>query len=469
MRNFEKTQRPVRILQFGTGNFLRGFADWMVDIMNQYTDFNSGVHVVQIHGKSLPEDFILQNFNYHVLTKGIINGEKIEEKRLITCLSGMTNANLDYSSFLNLSKLPDLQFVISNTTEAGILFDPKDDLWRNQVPLTFPGKLTALLFHRFEFYKGDPEKGLVFMPCELIEKNGEVLQSCILNYSDLWNLPKAFDNWIKGSHTFCNTLVDRIVPGFPKERFQEIQKEIGFDDKLAVVAEPFHLWVIEGAFSLEKSFPAPDAGLQVKFVKDLSPYRTRKVRILNGAHTAMVPLAYLSGLRTVRDALEDPELGPIIREIVFNEIIPTLDLPLDELNKYASDVTDRFSNPFIRHELISIALNSVSKFKVRVLPSILEFKKRKGFWPKHLTRSLAYLIQFYSGKTKTEEIPLKDDPKVINFFQGLWEESDLSKIVQKTLKKADLWGEDLSKKEGLAEILIEELQVFRSTGKDVLL
>jgi tagaturonate reductase len=466
MRNFEKTQRPVRVLQFGTGNFLRGFADWMVDIMNEYTDFNSDVHVVQIHGKSLPEDFIHQNFKYHVLTKGIINGEKIEEKRLVTCLSGMTNANLDYSSFLNLSKLPDLQFVISNTTEAGIVFDPKDVLWRNQAPLTFPGKLTALLFHRFEIYKGDPEKGLVFMPCELIDKNGEVLLSYILKYSDLWNLPKDFVTWIKDSHTFCNTLVDRIVPGFPKESFQEIQKEIGFEDKLVVVAEPFHLWVIEGGSLLEKSFPAPDAGLQVKFVKDLSPYRIRKVRILNGAHTAMVPLAYLSGLRTVRDAMEDTELGPIIREIIFNEIIPTLDLPSDESYQYASEVMDRFRNPFIRHELISIALNSVSKFKVRVLPGLLEFKKRKGFWPKYLTKSLAYLIQFYSGKTKTEDITLKDDPKVITFFQELWKDNDLTKIVQKTLKKADFWGEDLSKKEGLAEILIEELQVFHSTGKD---
>jgi tagaturonate reductase len=463
MRNFEKIQRPVRVLQFGTGNFLRGFADWMIDIMNESTGFNAGVHVVQIHGKSLSEDFFHQNFNFHVLTKGIINGEKTEEKRVVTCLSGMTNANSDYSSFLNLSKLPDLQFIISNTTEAGIVFDPKDELWRNQVPLTFPGKLTSLLFHRFEFYKGDPEKGLVFMPCELIDKNGEVLQSCILKYSDLWNLPKDFVNWIIDSHTFCNTLVDRIVPGFPKEGFQEIQKEIGIEDKLVVVAEPFHLWVIEGASSLEKSFPAPDAGLQVKYVKDLSPYRTRKVRILNGAHTAMVPLAYLSGLRTVRDALEDPEMGSIIREIIFNEIIPTLDLPSDELYQYASDVLDRFRNPFIRHELISIALNSVSKFRVRVMPSLLEYKKRKGYWPKYLSRSLAYLIQFYSGKTKNDTIALKDDPGVIAFFQDLWKGNDLANIIQETLKREDFWGEDLSKMEGLAEILINELENYKNS------
>jgi tagaturonate reductase len=464
--HIKKIERPIRVIQFGTGNFLRGFADWMIEIMNETTDFNSSVHVVQIHGKSLPKDFIHQNYNYHILTKGIKKGKIIDEKKIITCISGATNANLDYNTYLNLAKLPDLQFIISNTTEAGIIFDKTDVLRKNEVPATFPGKLTALLNRRFEVFKGDPSKGLVMMPCELIDKNGFELKSCILKYAELWKLSKGFIEWIGSSNIFCNTLVDRIVPGFPKDQIEEIQASLDYEDKLVVTVEPFHLWVIEGPFSLEKSFPAPAAGLQVKFVNDQSPYRTRKVRILNGTHTAMVPIAYLGGFITVREAMEDPKLGKVIDEIIFGEIIPTLDLPQEELIDFAKDVVDRFRNPYIRHELISIALNSVSKFKVRVLPSLLEYKKRKGFWPKYLTLSFAALIQFYSGKTKEETIPLKDNAQVLEFFKEIWKGDDLNKIVYETLRREDFWGEDLSKKEGLAEILIKELQVFQSSVKD---
>lgn len=454
----KKVKRPVRVIQFGTGNFLRGFADWMIDIMNESTDFNSSVHIVQIHGKTIPQAFINQDYNYHLLTRGISHGEIIDEKRIITCLSGITNANLDYSAYLDLSKLPDLRFMISNTTEAGIVFEGEDLIGDNNIPITFPGKLTAFLNHRFEVFEGDPSKGLILMPCELIEKNGDQLKSCILKYAELWHLSEDFIKWIENYNIFCNTLVDRIVPGMSHDNIQEIRAALEYEDELTVIAEPFHLWVIEGPAYLEKSFPAVTAGLQVLFVNDLSRYRTRKVRILNGAHTAMVPLAYREGFRTVRESVEDPEFGKLIKAIIFEEINPTLDLPKEELEAFANDVLERFRNPFIRHELISIALNSVSKFKVRVLPSLLEFQKRKGYWPKNLIASFAALIQFYSGKFKEEPIPLKDDGAVLKFFEEIWQENDLKKIVSETLKREDFWGEDLSKMEGLTEVLVKDLE-----------
>ncbi|MFD2201351.1 tagaturonate reductase [Shivajiella indica] len=461
MNTIYKIQRPIKVLQFGTGNFLRGFADWMIDIMNESIDFDGNVHVVQVHGKTVPEEFIQQNYNYHVLIRGIMNEKVIEENRLITCISGITNANVDYRSYLELAKLPDLQCIISNTTEAGIVFDPLDNSGIDKTAVTFPGKLTAFLFHRFQFFKGAHEKGLTILPCELIEKNGEELKSCILKYAKLWELSEDFMKWIEISNTFCNTLVDRIVPGLPKDNFEEIQKKLGFEDQLMVMAEPYHLWVIEGSEDLERKFPACQAGIQVKFVKDLSPYRTRKVRILNGSHTAMVPLAYLSGLRTVRESVEDHNMGKIIHVIIFEEIIPTLDLPKAELEQFASDVLDRFRNPFIQHELISISLNSISKFKARVLPSLLEYKNRQGIWSKYLTRSLAALIYFYSGKNQGENIPLKDEIKVLDFFGKVWKENDLYHVVNQTLQRSDFWGVDLSKMEGLSAILIRELENYQ--------
>ena len=449
--------RPVKILQFGEGNFLRAFVDWMVDILNEKTDFNSAIEIVQPIAKGMANEVNAQDGLYHVVLKGIQQGKIFSETRLITCVSKAINPYEDFSNYLKSAENPDLKFIVSNTTESGIAFSSSDS---NPAALadTFPGKVTQLLFHRFKFFNGDNKKGLILLPCELIEKNGDALKKAIVDYAALWKLPSGFTQWIDSANTFCNTLVDRIVPGFPRDTIKEIQTTIGFDDNLVVQAEPFHLWVIEGPAAVQEHLPTAKAGLDVKFVTDLTPYRTQKVRILNGAHTTLVPVAYLAGFRTVKEPIDDAAIGSFIRNTIANEIIPTLDLPVDELNKFADDVIERFQNPFIKHELLSIALNSISKYKVRVLPSVLEYHKRTGRLPSNLLYALAALIRFYKGEWQGNVIPLNDAPEIIDFFKTAWENHDADKVAQNVLANESFWGQDLNKVKGLTEVVTKALR-----------
>jgi len=440
--------RPTRILQFGNGNFLRAFADWMVDIANEKGVFDGKIHIVQIHSKTGFDQMKAQDCLFHVLEQGMKNGQIYQETRLVSSISGISYPKDDYLEYLKLGENPDLRFVISNTTEAGIGFDPADADF-NSLPATFPGKLTALLHHRFEHFQGDSTKGLIIIPCELIEKNGQVLKSCILSYSRLWNLPESFSEWIESACIFCDTLVDRIVPGFPKGSIEQVQNQIGFQDELVVMSEPFHLWVIEGPEEVRTEFPLDLAGLDVKFVDDLTPYRTQKVRILNGGHTAMVPWAYLNGLRTVRESVENPKIGAFLREVIFEEIIPTLDMPKAQLEKFAADVLERFANPFIVHELKSIALNCIAKFKVRVLPSLLGSWEKNQQWPEKLTLAFAALLVFYRGDYKGEILPVNDDKGVMEFFKTAWETPSLESTIGMILANESLWGQNLDKLPGL--------------------
>lgn len=460
------TQRPVKVLQFGEGNFLRGFVDWMIDILNERTSFNGAVDVVQPRDRSrrIIEALKQQDGLYHVLLNGIQGGKPTQEKQLITCIASALNPYDDYDAYLKRGENPYLQFIFSNTTEAGITYDEKDTSI-DPIPASFPGKLTALLYHRFRHLDGAADSGLTIIPTELIENNGDVLRYIVLQYAQNWALPQEFSSWVKEHITFCNTLVDRIVPGFPKENIQEVQQELGFEDKLVVTAEPYHLLVIEAPASVQQAFPTDKAGLQVKFVADLTPYRTSKVRILNGAHTALVPVAYLQGLRTVRGAVEDEKTDEFIKEAIFNEIIPTLDLPEAELEQFANDVLERLQNPFIHHELISIALNAVSKYKVRVLPSVLEYKKRKGHLPEKLLHALAALILFYRGDWNGETIPLNDAPEVLSFFATAWEKESAAEVVAAVLSNKDFWDTDLTKIEGLPELVTTHLQRLQLTEK----
>jgi tagaturonate reductase len=455
------SDRTVKILQFGTGNFLRGFIDWAVDILNEKTSFNGDIQIVQPHGKSPATALNEQEGLYHAITRGFQNGQVVEEERLITSVRSAINPYLEYESFLALADNPELRLMVSNTTEAGIYFDPKDE-HSDVVPASFPGKLTALLYRRFSVFQGDPAKGLIHLPCELIEQNGQKLKEAILQYAALWNLGTEFEHWIADHNTFCNTLVDRIVPGYPQEDAQEIIERIGFKDDLMVITEPFHLWIIEGPKSLEREFPISQTGLDIYFAEDLTPYRTRKVRILNGAHTAMVPLAYLRGLRTVREAVEDPYIGDFLKHTIYDEIIPTLDLPKEELDKFAQDVIERFKNPFIKHQLKDIALNSVSKFQVRVLPSLLKYYRRKNELPEHLVLSFAALIVFYRGNYAGVSLPVRDTPEVVDFFQEVWKEENVSTLINKVLVQTAFWKEDLTDIAGLSDLLEEKITLLLS-------
>ncbi len=453
-------KRPIKVLQFGEGNFLRGFVDWIFDILNEKTDFNGDVQIVQPLENGMGHLINEQEGLYHVLLEGLQNGKKIQETRLITCVREVINPFKDYKAFLKLGKNPDLEFIVSNTTEAGIVFEPEDKSFE-VLPSTFPGKLTALLYYRFLHFKDVKSKKLTVLPCELIDRNGDKLKTATLNYIQLWNLPNGFRVWLENHVAFCNTLVDRIVPGFPGNTIDQIQEKIGNIDNLVVKTEPFHLWVIESQKPIENYFPTEEAGLNIKFVSDITPYRTRKVRILNGAHTAMVPVGYLYSIETVKETVEHPKTASFVNQVIFDEIIPTLDLSKEELTLFANSVIERFKNPFVKHALISIALNSISKFKVRVLPSLLEYRERTQKLPQGLVQSFAYLILFYRGKKNNNEaIPLKDNKKTITFFKEVWQHNDLEIVVQKILGNKTLWDTNLNEIPELKNNIIKEINTY---------
>lgn len=411
-------KRTEKFIQFGEGGFLRGFADWMIQKLNDTTDFEVSVVVVQPIKDGLCDMLTQQNCKYTHL----VRGEEGYESSVIDVISRCVKPYDDFDSYLALAENPDFKYIISNTTESGITF-VESDKETDTPPSSFPAKLTLLLKKRFDLELG----GFIFLPCELIDRNGDNLKKCILKYSALWGFGAEFDRWIENENVFTNTLVDRINTGYPKGE----ELELTFDDKMVNTSEFFHLWVIETDYDIEKELPFGEAGLNVIVTPDaLEKYRTRKVRILNGAHTSLVPYALLSGFDTVKSCVDNKEMNEYIRRCVFDEIIPTLDLPKDELVSYANDVLVRFSNPYIKHYLSSIALNSVSKFKVRVLPSILEYKKRFGTYPKTLVFAFGKLIEFY----KTDMT--NDDPAVSAFMKNA--------TIAEILANEKLWGVDLS-------------------------
>lgn len=404
-----------KVIQFGEGGFLRGFADWMLQIVNEETDFDGQVTVVQPIERGMCDILAEQNFEYTHICRG---AEGVLEKK-ISVITECVKPYEEFDKYLALAENPDFRFVISNTTESGIAFVETDKA-EDAPPSSFPAKVTLLLKRRFEKGLG----GFVFLPCELIDKNGAKLKECILKYVQLWGLGSDFKEWIENENIFCNTLVDRINTGYPKG------EDIAGDDKMYNASEYFHLWVIEGYNELFDEIPFDKCGLNVILTDELEKYRTRKVRILNGAHTSMVPYALLSGLDTVKSCIDDEAMCAYLKGCVYEEIMPTLDLPEDELKAYADSVIERFSNPYIKHYLSSIALNSVSKFKVRVLPSIEEYIKRFGKYPERLMFSFAKLIDFY----RTD---MTDDAADICEFMK-------TATVDKILANEKLWDKDLS-------------------------
>ena len=415
---FVKSTATEKFIQFGEGGFLRGFADWMIQKMTDAGVFTGSVVVVQPIEQGMCDMLESQNCGY----THIIRGAEGVDKTVCNVISRCVKPYEDFEGYLALALQPEMRFVISNTTESGIVFSDEDKI-TDAPPKSFPAKVTLLLKKRFEAKL----PGFIFIPCELIDRNGDNLKKCVLQYADLWNLGDEFKAWVEKENVFTNTLVDRINTGFPRGE----QIDLGYEDNMLNTSEYFHLWVIETDYDLEAELPFSKAGLNVIITPDqLERYRTRKVRILNGAHTSMVPYALLSGLETVKDATEDKVMSEHLRKCVFDEIIPTLDLDRDELIDYAENVMIRFSNPYIKHFLSSIALNSVSKFKVRVLPSILEYNKRFGKLPEALTFSLAKLIEFYRTDMTN------DDPEVVAFMK--------TASVDEILANTKLWGEDIS-------------------------
>ena len=422
---------PVKVMQFGEGNFLRAFVDYFYDIANEKAGYNGKVKLVQpISNFPQMADWINEQEGLYTLyLRGSEKGQKVDAKRVISCVSDCVCPYIDgkWDEVLELARSADLETIVSNTTEAGIAYTQGDSQFDQVPPNSFPAKLTRVLFERYKAFNGAADKGLAILSCELIDHNGEELEKCCEQYADLWNLGDEFKAWLKKENDFCSTLVDRIVTGFPRDEHAALCERIGEQDNMMDTAEIFHLWVIQGHH--EDELPLQKAGFNVIWTDNVDPYKKRKVRILNGAHTSMVLGARLYGLETVGQCLKDEKVSALLKKCIFEEIIPTIG-DTEDNRKFGAAVLERFSNPFIKHMLLSIALNSVSKFKARVLPTILEYKEEKGSYPQGLTFSLAALIAFY----RTDEA--NDDEEIMKFMK--------TASVADILKKSEYWGQDLS-------------------------
>ncbi len=473
-----KSVMPERIIQFGEGNFLRAFVDWIIWNMDAKTNFNGSVVVVQPIERGMVDWLNGQDCLYHVNLQGRLNGEAVNSLERIDVISRALNPYSQNWAFMSLAEQPEIRFVISNTTEAGIAFD--DTCKFTDAPASsYPGKLVQLLYRRFKTFNGDPTKGLIIMPCELIFLNGHHLKDCIEKYIELWKADlgadyAAFKEWFEKYNYVCATLVDRIVPGFPRKEIADIQQKIGYKDNLVVQAEIFHLWVIEKPTNmsieqLREEFPAEKAGLHVLIAESEAPYHERKVTLLNGPHTVLSPVAYLSGVDIVRDACNHEVIGKYIHKVQFEELMQTLNLPMEELQQFGADVLERFNNPYVDHQVTSIMLNSFPKFQTRDLPGLKVYLERKGELPKGLVLGLAAIITYYKGGKRADgaEIVPNDAQEIMDLLKNLWATGDTRKVAEGVLAAKDLiWGEhgDLNQIPGLTDMVVSFLDSIQQKG-----
>ena len=468
---YSRRQRPIKVLQFGEGVFLRAFVDYAIDVANEKNGFDGNIAVILPRaGKT--DRFSRQNNIYTVCLRGRQGGEVYKENRVVTAIDRVISARDEYDDFMALAHEDALQFVISNTTDAGITFRA-DDSFADCPPSTFPAKLTKFLYERYVHYEGDSQKGLVMLPTELNDQNGQLLRRCVLQYAEAWNLGGGFTAWLASSCRFVDTLVDRIVAGYPADTTAELEQELGYKDELLDQAEPFSLWVI-GDPSLEEVFPVGSPSFHVEFTNNIQAFKEQKVRILNGAHTSMVLGAYLAGLDYVGQCMADPVIRRQLDATVFGEIVPTVNLPRDKADAFAKAVYERFENPFVKHSLLAISLNSISKWKTRILPTFKDSLAATGKLPKWLTYSLAALLAFYrtteAGKDcligrradgTTYEI--HDDGDKLAFVKNNAAKST-GEYVQAVMSRADFWGEDLTAIPGFAAAVTAHVEGMAEQG-----
>jgi tagaturonate reductase len=470
---YQRKPRDIKIVQFGEGNFLRCFVDYMVDVANEKGVFNGDVAIVKPISFGNLDRFRAQDNVYTVSLRGRKNGADYVENRVVTCVQKAVDSYADYDEFMALARLDTLQFVVSNTTEAGIVYDESDRMELTP-PNTYPGKLTKFLYERFRTFHGNPEKGLVMLPVELIEDNGKNLKKCVLQQIDNWKLGAEFQKWVDECNVFCSTLVDRIVTGYPKTEAASIWEKLGYRDDLLDTGEPFALWVIESEKDISAKLPFDKAGLPVIFTKDQRPYRERKVRILNGAHTSTVLAAYLMGKNIVLECMNDKTVRKLMETIIFKEIVPTVKLPREEAVDFANSVLERFENPFVKHALLSISLNSVSKWKARILPTFRDNYNAAHRPPKYLTFSFAALMAFYTsdrlekdalvGDRNGEPYAIRDDRKVLEFFAANSKSKPVREFVTAFASNRDFWGEDLTQYDGFTDMVTGYLESIRKNG-----
>ena len=456
---------PEKVLQFGEGNFLRAFVDWMLERMNRQGVFSGRAVLVQPIANGLADALNGQDGLYTVVLRGLERGHARETNELVSSVSRCLNPYTDFDAFAACAQNPDLRFVVSNTTEAGIATDPEDRLDARPAK-SFPGKLVQLLYARFRHFQGDPRRGVVMLPCELIESNGQALERACRETAERFALPAEFLDFLTKACTFTSTLVDRIVTGYPRAEAAQLAEKLGYEDRLLVTGELFHSWVIQGPAWLEAELPLRSAGLNVTWTSDVRPYRERKVRILNGAHTMLAPAAFLAGKNTVRECMQDPLFRDFVERGIHDEILPTLKLPREELLDFAAAVVERFDNPFIEHQLSSIALNSVSKYRARILCTIADHLREQGTLPPRLTFAMAALIAFYRGERPGERYTVHDEPAVLEFFSELWRSADSeSELVRRVFERTDFWGRDLNfMLPGFAPAVTEHVCAIRQLG-----
>ncbi|MBL7737842.1 MAG: tagaturonate reductase [Chitinophagaceae bacterium] len=440
----EKPVLPVKILQFGEGNFLRAFVDWMINKANETGKMNHGIAIIQpiAGGEFVRELFHKQDSLYHVYLEGIKDKKPVKEVSLVKCITGINNPYADYKTYESLFLSESLEMIVSNTTEAGIRYEEGEDL-QAEPPASFPGKMTALLYKRYKKFNGDPSKGLSVICCELIEDNGSTLRQYVLKHAAANKLGAEFENWVKANCHFYDTLVDRIVPGFPKETINEIKEEIGYDDNLVVKGEYFHVWAIGGDSSIKQKLPLDQAGLNVLFMDDIRDFRAKKVRILNGSHTAMVPVALQMGCETVMDAFNTPEVEKFINKMVNEEVLPVINEDPAELKKFAGKILERFYNPFLKHYLKDISLNSLSKWETRNFPTVKDNYTKLNKNARLGSFSFAALLVLYSGKAKAAFTP-NDTAEFVDFIRSSFDAANIKGWVEAIVKNRKIWKEDFS-------------------------
>ena len=463
---------PERVLQFGEGNFLRAFVDYFIDVLNEKAGFNSKVVLCQPIAPGLADMINEQEGLYTLFLRGFQDGKEVNKKRVISCVSRCLNPYKNFEEVLACAENPDLRFIACNTTEAGITYDPSCKF--EDVPAdSYPGKLTQFLYRRFQKFGTEAGKGFIILSCELIDDNGKELKKCVLKYAEQWGLSEEFINWIEKENIFCSTLVDRIVTGYPRNEAASICEELGYEDNLIDTGEIFGFWVIEGPQSIKDEFPVDKAELPILITDNHKPYKQRKVRILNGAHTSFVLGAYLAGQDIVRECMHDDVICKFMNKTIYEEIIPTLTLPKTELDTFAHSVTERFKNPFIDHQLLSISLNSTSKWRARVMPSLKEYVRLNETLPACITASFAFYIAFFNGTELTEEglvgtrgdntYLIKDDRSVLEFYAAHKDDS-AADLVHAVCTNEAFWGEDLSKINGFESAVVEYLTEIRKNG-----
>ena len=461
-QNVEKPVLPIKILQFGEGNFLRAFVDWQIDKANEAGIMNHGVAIVQPIDKGMAGMLEAQDCLYHVYLEGVKDKKPVKDIRLVKCVQCAINPYEEYEAYEKIFLSPELEATVSNTTEAGIRYEEGDDLWALP-PKSYPAKMTALLYKRFKHFEGDPTKGLCIICCELIENNGSTLREYVLRHAEYNKLGEDFIEWVEKYCHFCDTLVDRIVPGFPRENIAEIKEELGFDDNLVVKAEFYHLWAIGGPGyeEVQRRLPLDKAGLHVIFMPTIKQFRDKKVRILNGSHTGMVPIGLQIGCETVMDAFNNADLEAFVNTMVAEEVIPMIEEDQEELKAFAAGILERFYNPYIRHMLKTISLNSLSKWETRNFPTVLDNWKKAGKVAEKELFTFAALLTLYSGKV---DFTPDDTAEHVEFIQKVWNSDDVEATVKAIVENRNIWTVDFTEVAPFVEKVAGYVKVILAEG-----